>query len=320
MRTLPILLLVHMFIDLHEDFAYANQMGRDIIHGKDQSSIEMLKNVDSNVIIFSSIFPHIDVINERSAELSSKYGFPIKSSNFSFDILLSQLKVYYYLERAGYVSIVRSKEDLKKPGIKFLLSLEGTDALKEYEDIYILKELNVFNLGLTWNYDTKFASSCFSKKDYGLTAEGEELVKLANKLGIIIDLAHAGKRTVLDVCSVTSKPVIISHGNAKRLKDHERNYDDEELECIVKTGGVIGITAITSTLPEKTLKGIIENIKYIGESFGWDYVAIGTDFLGISEVPQGFENVTKIKDLLIGGHEDQILWRNAYRVIEENLS
>lgn len=118
-----------MFIDLHEDFAYANQMSRDIIHGKDRSSIEMLKNVDSNVIIFSSIFPHIDVINERSAELSSKYGFPIKSSNFSFDILLSQLKVYYYLERTGYVSMVRNKEDLKKPGIKFLLSLEGTNVL-----------------------------------------------------------------------------------------------------------------------------------------------------------------------------------------------
>jgi hypothetical protein len=32
-----------MFIDLHEDFAYANQMGRDIIHGKGQSSIEMQK-------------------------------------------------------------------------------------------------------------------------------------------------------------------------------------------------------------------------------------------------------------------------------------
>ncbi len=299
-----------MLVDLHEDFAYANQIGKDIIHGKEQSSIEMLNTVDNNVIIFSSVFPHIDVLSER------KNG----SSSFSFNILLSQVKTYYYLERSGYVNIIRKREDLKKPGIKFLLSLEGTDSLKDYDDLYILKELHFLNLGLTWNYDTKFASSCFSKKDYGLTSEGEELVRLANRLGIIIDLAHAGKRTVLDVCSITSKPVIISHGNARKLKNHERNYDDDEIECIVKTGGIIGVTAITSTLREKSINGIIENIKYIGESFGWDYVAIGTDFLGISEVPQGFENITKIKELAIEGHEDQVLWKNAYRVIESNLS
>ncbi|WP_236753511.1 membrane dipeptidase [Acidianus sp. HS-5] len=308
-----------VLVDLHEDFAYSAQEGKDIIHGKEQSSIEMLKTVDKNAIIFSSIFPHIDVLSERSKELSLRYGFYTSSSNFSFDVLLSQLKDYYYLERTGHIKIIRSKEDLKKPGIKFLLSLEGTDSLKEFEDLYILKELHFLNVGLTWNYDTKFASSCFSRRDYGLTSEGEELVKLANKLGMIIDLAHASKRTVLDVCSITSKPVIISHGNARKLKDHVRNYDDEEIECVVKRGGVIGITAITSTLPEKSIKGLIENIKYIGESFGWDYVAIGTDFLGISEVPQGFEKITKIKELVIEGHEDQILWRNAYRVIEENL-
>ena len=309
-----------MIIDLHEDFAYSIQIGKDVIHGKEQSSIEMLNLVDNDVIIFSSVFPHVDALSERSKELSSRYGFNTNSSNFSFDLLLSQVKDYYYLERAGYVRIIKNREDLKKPGIKFLISLEGTDVLKDYEDLYILKELHFLNLGLTWNYDTKFASSCFSKKDYGLTSEGEELVKLANKLGIIIDLAHASKRTVLDVCSITSKPVIISHGNARKLKDHVRNYDDEEIECVVKTGGVIGITAITSTLPEKSIKGILENIKYIGESFGWDYVAIGTDFLGISEVPQGFENITKIRELAIEGHEDQILWKNAYRVIEANLA
>ena len=38
-----------------------------------------------------------------------------------------------------------------------------------------------------------------SKKDYGLTSEGKELVKLANSLGIIIDSAHACKKTVIDV-------------------------------------------------------------------------------------------------------------------------
>ncbi|TRM80620.1 hypothetical protein DJ531_12035 [Sulfolobus sp. A20-N-F6] len=96
---------------------------------------------------------------------------------------------------------------------------------------------------------------------------------------------------------------------------------DEEIEAVVKTGGVIGITAIVSTLREANINSIVENVKYIGESFGWDYVALGTDFLGISQVPKGFENILKVRELVkaIEGHEEQLMWKNAYRVITQSL-
>ncbi len=275
----------------------------------------MLRNFDS--LIFGSIFPHIDTLNDKSHKLSNLYGRPTRGTSFSFSLFLDQVKFYYYLDRRGYITLVRRKEDLEKPGIKVLLSLEGADVLRDYEDIYLLKELHVYNLGLTWNYDNKFASSCMSNKDYGLTDEGEELVKTANSLGIIIDLAHAGKRTLLDVASISKRPIIVSHGNARKLKDHRRNLDDEEIEAIVKTNGVIGVTAIVETLREPTINGLVENIKYIGESFGWEYVAIGTDFLGIQKVPEGFENVMKLRELsdMLDGHSEEVLWKNAMRVI-----
>lgn len=308
-------------IDLHEDLAYAVQEGKDVINGKEQSSISMIKSFDES-IIFGSIFPHVNSFDERSYKLASLYGSKvISSTSFSIELLLEQIKFYYYLERIQSLKIIRGFEDLHRKGHKILLSLEGTDVLRDYNDLHLLRELNILCIGLTWNYDTKFASCCISKKDYGLTDEGEELVRLANKLGVILDLAHAGKRTVLDVCSISKKPVIASHANSRRLKDSNRNLDDEEIEAIVKTRGVIGITAITSTLPTKDIQGIISNIKYIGESFGWEYVAIGTDFLGIEEVPYGFENLLKLADLqrMIERWED-VLWNNAMRVIKENLS
>ncbi|QGR19624.1 dipeptidase [Stygiolobus azoricus] len=306
-------------VDLHEDLAYSNQMKVDVINGNVQSSIKMLKEFDS--LVFASIFPHVETLDERSESLTSLYGTPTHSTYFSFDLFIDQVKFYYYLDRRGFAKVIRDKNDLSSKEVKLLLSLEGADVLRDYTDIYILKELHIYSLGLTWNYDNKFASSCMSKKDYGLTSEGEELVKLANSLGIIIDLAHAGKRTVIDVCNLSKKPVIVSHANVKRLKDHKRNLDDEEIEAIVKTNGVIGITAIVSTLGKGDINSIIDNIKYIGESYGWEHVAIGTDFLGISEVPRGFENILKVKDLAkaIEGHEEEVLWKNAYRVIMDNL-
>ncbi len=307
-------------VDLHEDLAYSNQRGVDVINGDNQSSIRMLKEFDS--LVFASIFPHVDALDERSEFLTSLYGTPTRSTYFSFDLFIDQVKFYYYLDRRGFAKVVRGKSDLFSNGVKLLLSLEGADVLRDYTDIYLLKELHVYNLGLTWNYDNKFASSCMSKKDYGLTSEGEELVKLANSLSIIIDLAHAGKRTVIDVCNVSRKPVIVSHANVKRLKEHKRNLDDEEIEAVVKTKGIIGVTAIVSTLRKGDLNSIVDNIRYIGESYGWEYVAIGTDFLGISEVPKGFENILKVRDLAkaIEGHEEEVLWKNAYRVMADNLT
>jgi len=312
-------LFLMKIVDLHEDFAYSAQ-NIDVIEGDHQSSIKMLKEFDP--LIFASIFPHVNTLDERSEELTSLYGTLTKSTNFYFELFIDQIKFYYYLERKGLAKIVRKVEDLETQGIKFLLSLEGADVLRDYTDLYLLKELHVLNIGLTWNYDNKFASSCMSKKDYGLTSEGEKLVKLANELGIIIDLAHAGKQTVLDIASISKKPIIDSHTNFTRLKEHKRNLDDEEIEAIVKTGGVIGITAIVSTLKEPTIKGIIESIKYLGESFGWEYVALGTDFLGMEETPQNFENILKVKDLAkaLEGHEEEVLWKNTYRVIKKNIA
>lgn len=300
-------------IDLHEDFAYSS-MYSDVIEDTEQSNIKMLKNFD-NVIIFSAIFPHINVWNNRSEKLTLLYGNKTKATVPLFDVLKEQVKFYLYLESKGLVNIVRDKVN---SGINFLLSLEGTDVLTDPYDLYLLKELNVLSVGITWNYDTKFGSSCMSKKDYGLTEDGEELIRIANKIGIIIDLAHSSKRTLMDAATVSNKPLIVSHANAMKLKKHPRNLDDEEIEAIVKTDGVIGITAIVETLPESSIKGIIDNINYIGESYGWRYVALGTDFLGIEKVPKGFENVVKIKDLNVDHKE--IFWENAMRVIKNNLN
>jgi len=50
-------------------------------------------------------------------------------------------------------------------------------------------------------------------------------------------------------------------------------------------------------------------------------VALGTDFLGISEVPKGFEDILKVNELVkaIEDHKEQLMWKNAYRVITQNL-
>jgi len=82
------------------------------------------------------------------------------------------------------------------------------------------------------------------------------------------------------------------------------------------------VTAITNTLKDKNIKSIAENINYIGNSFGWRCVALGTDFLGIDEVPEGFENIEKVEELIkyIDGNPEDVIWRNAEELIRKFLS
>ncbi|MFP3203505.1 MAG: hypothetical protein RXR43_15225 [Sulfolobus sp.] len=98
-------------VDLHKDLAYSNQREVDVVNGNVQSSIKMLKEFDS--LVFASIFPHVEALDERSELLTSLYGTPTRSTYFSFDLFIDQVKFYYYLDRRGIAKVIRGKNDVK---------------------------------------------------------------------------------------------------------------------------------------------------------------------------------------------------------------
>jgi membrane dipeptidase len=59
--------------------------------------------------------------------------------------------------------------------------MEGVEAIDDPYDLILFKRFGLRSLGITWNYNNKYGSGCMFKKDYGLTPEGEELVRTANK-------------------------------------------------------------------------------------------------------------------------------------------
>ena len=73
----------------------------------------------------------------------------------------------------------------------------------------------------------------------GLSPLGEELVREANRLGLVLDGSHASDATVRDMMALSTTPVILSHTGAKAVYDHPRNIDDELLLELAENGGVI---------------------------------------------------------------------------------
>ncbi|MCS7099162.1 MAG: membrane dipeptidase [Sulfolobales archaeon] len=333
-------------VDLHEDvsgyFFYhgggspLGDFAEDVV-GREA---DLPKYRRGNVrVVFASMFPGVETFRpSESGALRELYGRWVPAVGYRVPqaVLWEHVSVYYKLSEAYGIGIVERFEDFEKclagGGVCFVLHLEGAEALDEPYDLVLLRRLGLRSLGLTWNYTNRYGAGCAARKDVGLTAEGEELVRLANRLGVVVDVAHASKRTALEAIEVSRKPVIASHANVRKLVDRPRNLDDEVLEALHRKGGVVGVSAIgplVSSRARPSLEELVQHFTYIYETFGPDLLAIGTDFLGLLGLPapEGFESIDKVQALLQAlagrGLSDRdiakIAYENAGRVLRETM-
>ncbi len=279
--------------------------------------------------VVSAVFPGTRFTDPLSGDVRVNFGC-------SRCVALEQVKAILTVEKAfkGRVKVAKGLTDLRNQSgnvLTFIVGLEGAYPLSEPEDLIEFAELGIKVLGLTWNVENGFAASCMSRKDYGLTGSGEELVKLANDLGVVIDLAHASEGTMLDVLKASRKPVLISHTAARAVNDHPRNVSDEVLQELRRNGGVAGITLVPQFLRKggrAGVKDVVKHVMHFVEIAGADHVGIGTDFLGTPSTPVGVEDASKVQDLLEAlmreglseSEVEGIAWRNALRVFEASLT
>jgi membrane dipeptidase len=93
---------------------------------------------------------------------------------------------------------------------------------------------------LTHNSSTDWADAATGTQTHGgLTPFGEEVVREMNRIGMLVDLAHASDSTMWDVLRVTEAPVIYSHSSARAFVPHLRNVPDDIARAVADNGGVI---------------------------------------------------------------------------------
>lgn len=81
-------------------------------------------------------------------------------------------------------------------------------------------------------------------KHGGLSELGRKAIEAMNRTGIMVDVSHAGRTTMLQAVEHSKTPVIASHSGARAKNDHTRNLDDEQLVALAKKGGVVQCVAL----------------------------------------------------------------------------
>ena len=131
---------------------------------------------------------------------------------------------------------------------------------------------------LTYNRRNWVGDGCLEPSDAGLSLHGKEVVKHLNRIGMVIDTPHTGRRTTLEAAELSDAPIMATHTTCQRVYNHPRGKSDEELRAIAATDGFIGICAIPYFLGmDGDINSLISHIEHAVEVAGIDHVGIGTD-------------------------------------------
>lgn len=135
----------------------------------------------------------------------------------------------------------------------------------------------------------------------GLSAFGRDVVRKMNEVGMIVDVAHVNHPGTMQICEVSTKPVIASHSGLagvhpeRRDRGVKRLLQDEALLAIAATGGVVGLMFAPYFLSghDDDLGSVVRHLRHgidlLDKTLadGSRHFAVGSDFDGwISSIPQ----------------------------------
>jgi microsomal dipeptidase-like Zn-dependent dipeptidase len=205
------------------------------------------------------------------------------------------------------------------------LGVEGAQVLEgKLENVQRLFDAGVRMMAPSHFFDTEVGGSAHGEKKIGLTPFGRDVVREMERLGMLVDLAHASRRTIDDVLAMAKKPVVFSHTGVSGTCNSPRNIPDDVLERTARNGGLVGIGFFEGATCGSDIGAIVRAIRYAVKRIGADHVALGSDFDGFVRTPIDATGLAALTDgLLDAGLGEaqirQIMGLNVQRVLERVL-
>lgn len=217
------------------------------------------------------------------------------------------------------------EKNREKGMMSAVLTLEGTAGFGYdpalLEDLYKIG-FRITSLG--WNEKNPLTGS--HQTGGGLTDQGREYVKEAQRLGMLIDVSHISDEAFWDIMDITEAPVIATHSNSRTVCDVSRNLTDDMFRAICQTGGVAGFNQCDAFVGEDpTIDTACDHFFHFMElDPSGRHIALGADLDGCDKLPAGFDGVQdypKLAQRLRERGLDEttiydIFWNNAMGVMD----
>lgn len=187
------------------------------------------------------------------------------------------------------LTVVRSVADIRKAkrdgraGL-LLAAQDGDWVGYDLGRLQAMADLGLRMMLLVYNATNQLADGCLDRTEGGLTRLGQRVVEECNRVGILLDCSHTGKRSTMEIMERSEHPCVYSHSNPSAIVPNPRNIDDEQISACVSRGGVIALVSWgplcmrPGTTHQPTMEEFFQLIDHVNDIAGdTNHVAISTD-------------------------------------------
>ena len=221
-------------------------------------------------------------------DFTSRVDFDVDGPTAYADLIFDKIEAL--VERnSRYLGIARTPNDLwmnKHLGKKsIMLGIENGLALNgKLENLQHFAQRGIVYMTLCHNGDNDICDSARGSQTHnGVSAFGRQVISEMNRLGIMVDMSHAGEKSFYDALELSSLPIVCSHSSCRALCDHPRNLTDDQMRALAAKGGVMQVTLYPGFLVkdgEATIEDAMRHLEHAIGVMGIDHVGLGTDFDG----------------------------------------
>lgn len=228
--------------------------------------------------------------------------FPVEGPRAYADLILDKIQETV-LGDERHIALARTPADLeanKRMGRKSLMTgIENGLALEDnLANVEHFAQRGIVYITLCHNGDNQICDSArrSNATNGGVSDFGAKVIDEMNRLGIMVDMSHAGEQSFYDALDISRTPIVCSHSDCRSLCDVPRNLTDDQLRALAQKGGVAHITlygGFLRTDGEACINDAMEHLEHAISIMGVEHVGLGTDFDGDGGVP-GLANSSEL--------------------------